>query len=178
MRKGGGKSKGSSYERGICVKLSLWVSGGKDSDLYWRAAMSGGRATVAHRAGKNLKRQAGDITATAPEGFALTDHFFLECKHVRSLDIESFLFKNKGALAGFWKVAIQEAAKFSKSALIIARQNRFPDLVISEPGTLSAYAGTVDETVVTLRGHKGVYAEVRLLADVLASPFIPTEELK
>jgi len=47
MRKGGGKAKGASFERDICRRLSLWVSAGKQEDVFWRSAMSGGRSTVA-----------------------------------------------------------------------------------------------------------------------------------
>jgi hypothetical protein len=47
MRKGGGKQKGSQFERDVCRELSLWVSHGKQEDVYWRSAMSGGRSTVA-----------------------------------------------------------------------------------------------------------------------------------
>src|ERR1700686_1673675 len=117
MRSGGGKGKGSSFERKVCKALSLWVSAGKHVDLFWRSAMSGGRATVAHRrqivqseaAGTTWPsappvRQAGDITAVAPEGHKLTDLFLVECKHYRDLDFDLFIFK-KGRLYQFWKTA-------------------------------------------------------------------------
>jgi hypothetical protein len=130
MKVGGGKAKGSAYERLICKRLSLWVSGGKREDVFWRSAMSGGRATVK---GKTV-RQAGDITAVAPEGHPLTDVFYIECKHVKKLDLESFLFKNKGLLAGFWKDAVKQADRHDKEAVIIARQNGWPDLVLCEGG--------------------------------------------
>ena len=46
MRKGGGKEKGSSFERLVCKRMSMWLSKGERDDLFWRSAMSGGRATV------------------------------------------------------------------------------------------------------------------------------------
>jgi hypothetical protein len=77
MSNGRSKAKGSSFERDICKRLSLWVSDGEEQDCFWRSAMSGGRSTVANRRGVKLNRQAGDITSTSPEGHALTDKFFI-----------------------------------------------------------------------------------------------------
>ena len=54
MRKGGGKAKGSSFERLICKELSLWITGGEHQDVFWRSAMSGGRSTVAMKKGDKL----------------------------------------------------------------------------------------------------------------------------
>lgn len=126
-----GKKKGSAFERDVCRKLSLWVSRGKKSDLFWRSAMSGGRATVARHKGESV-RQAGDITAVAPEGHVLTDRYYVECKFYRDLDILSFLFHNKGKLAGFWKDTVRESDRHNcREPMLIAKQNNFPTLLIS-----------------------------------------------
>lgn len=50
-------AKGSSFEREFCKKLSLWVSDGKDPDIFWRTAGSGSMATR-----KQLQVQIGDVT--------------------------------------------------------------------------------------------------------------------
>jgi len=136
MRRGGGKGKGSAYEREVCKRLSLWVSGGKSTDLFWRSAMSGGRATVAHRKGQKV-RQSGDITAVAPEGHALTDFYFLECKFYKDLDLAAFFLTGKGRLAKFWTTAVREAKKHKKKPILIARQNRMPDLFLAQPLTIA-----------------------------------------
>lgn len=130
MLPGGGKAKGSAFERHICDRLSLWVSHSQSHDLFWRSAMSGGRATVGARKGVDLRRQAGDICAVAPEGHSLTDRFYIECKHVNSLDIESFIVKRRGKLAAFWEVAKREAKRHGRLPMIIARQNRLPTLML------------------------------------------------
>jgi hypothetical protein len=130
MRAGGSKAKGSNYERLICNRLSQWVSGGVSSDLFWRSAMSGGRATVSAKRGELLRRQAGDITATAPEGHSLTDRFFIECKNYRELEVDRFLLFGKGVLAEFWEAAVVDAHRHDRSAILIARQDRWPSLVI------------------------------------------------
>lgn len=161
-RKGGhGKRKGSAFERWCCKQLSLWVSNGKRHDIFWRSAMSGGRATVALKTGNLLRRQAGDISAVAPEGHVLTGKFFIECKHVRSLDLEGFFLKGTGRLAKFWKTACTEAEKHGLIPLIIARQNFTPDIVLTDWGVFN--------TNFVIRVHRPHLAScaVHLLADVL-----------
>ena len=130
-----GKAKGSQYERDICKLLSLWVSAGEKTDLYWRSAMSGGRATVAASKGV-LVRQAGDITAVSPEGHSLTDRCYLELKHYKSLDLEGFFLRGKGTLAGFWRETVKQAKRYERQPLLIARQNRTADLILGRPGAL------------------------------------------
>ena len=127
MSNGRSKAKGSSFERDICKRLSLWVSGGEEQDCFWRSAMSGGRSTVAGRRGVKLNRQAGDITSTSPEGHALTDKFYIECKHVKKLDIHG-LITGKGALWSFWCEAWGQARSYEKAPFLIAKQNHFTTL--------------------------------------------------
>lgn len=124
------KAKGTGYERVICKRLSLWVSEGANEDLYWRSAMSGGRATVAGKRGKSLARQAGDITATAPEGHSLTDFFYIECKAYRNLGLDRFQWLGQGTLAKFWKDTKKQAALHRRHPMMIVKQNGFPSLVI------------------------------------------------
>jgi len=131
MRPGGGKAKGASFEREVCVALSLWVSDGASEDLFWRSAMSGGRSTRGAKAGKDLRRQAGDISAVSAEGCSLTDRFYIECKHVKDLGIASFFLKRTGPLAKFWHVAMTEAILHRKQPMLIARQNLMPAFVLT-----------------------------------------------
>lgn len=122
------KGKGSAFEREVCRKLSLWITGDKRKDLFWRSAMSGGRATVAHRKGGQV-RQSGDITAVAPEGHIL-DPCYIECKFYRDLDITSFFLTGKGKLATFWRKTKKEAFKHEKAPWLIAKQNHKPAVLI------------------------------------------------
>jgi hypothetical protein len=129
MRKGGSKVKGGGYERAICKKLSLWITRGKRADVFWRTALSGGRATVAHMKGVDV-RQAGDICSVAPEGHALCDLWYIECKHIKNLRIGSFFTTGKGELASFWRTTEKKAIEHGRWPVLIARQNHFPDLII------------------------------------------------
>lgn len=122
-----GKAKGGAFERDTCKKLSRWVSGGTHEDLFWRSAMSGGRATVAGRKGLALRRQAGDITAVSPEGHALTDNFYVECKHLRDIGFKG-LVTGKGPLINIWNKTIVEARNYNKEPFLIIRQNNWPTL--------------------------------------------------
>jgi hypothetical protein len=120
------KQKGSTFERVICRELSLMITGGKRKDVFWRSAMSGGRATV-H--GTDV-RQSGDICAVAPEGHVLTDEYFIECKHYRDLQIARFVIEGKGILRRFWDVAKREAKRHDKTPVLICKQNNLPVFVV------------------------------------------------
>lgn len=119
-----GKQKGAGFEREICVALSKWITNGEKIDCLWRSAMSGGRATIK----RGEVRQAGDITAVSPEGHALTDRFFIECKSYKNLSLDA-LIKEKGTLVDFWNVATREAKSHNKLPLLIFKQNRWPVIV-------------------------------------------------
>lgn len=124
------KQKGGGYEREICVALSKWITNGQKIDCLWRSAMSGGRATVK----RGQVRQAGDICAVAPEGHALTDSFYIECKSYKDLSLDC-LVKGKGTLIDFWNTAVTEAVYYKKLPMLIYKQNRAPSVVcLSERG--------------------------------------------
>ena len=128
MRAGGGKQKGAQFERDACHHLSLWVSKGAQEDVFWRSAMSGGRSTVAHKRGKRLATQAGDITCIHPIGQPFADLFLLECKFYSSLNIEGLL-TYKGHLCQFWQEVGEQGARYNKHPFLIAKQNRYPTIV-------------------------------------------------
>lgn len=154
-----GKQKGSAFEREVCKKLSLWVTGGKQKDVFWRSAMSGGRATR----DKDV-RQAGDITAVAPEGHILTDNVYIECKHYKDLNLASFLLEGRGVLAQFWRKTCTEAVIRGKIPCIIAKQNAKPTLFITRP----EYLFGAPQCVVVIDQEQ---VEVWKFADVLEIPF-------
>lgn len=130
MRPGGGKQKGNAFERQVCKDLSLWISNGKRDDLLWRSAISGGRATVRMKKGKNTAHQAGDICSVHPDGHKLTDKFFIECKAYRDLKAAALLFAGEGTIAKFWKICKEQAAQHGKLPMLILRQNQQPVVVV------------------------------------------------
>lgn len=136
MKAGGGKRKGAAFEREVCRLLSLWVSGNKHADLFWRSAMSGGRATVANRNGTIKVRQAGDITAVAVEGHPFTDMFIAECKHLKSCSIEQAMLSNDGPLVKIWRKLCSDSYKQIKLPLLILKRNNRPTLLLMTFGAV------------------------------------------
>lgn len=128
MRKGGGKQKGASWERELCVLLSRWVSNNKQDDVFWRAAMSGGRATVAFKRGGQLNAQAGDISCVHPMGHKFASLFYVEAKHYADLNYVGLL-TGKGHLIEFWDETRKQAKQYGKRPLLIAKQNRILPMV-------------------------------------------------
>lgn len=132
-----GSHKGSKFEREVCRDLSLWFSGGEDPDIFWRSQASGARATK--RGDKTLSHAAGDISASKPIGNYLTRAFFIECKHYKDLQLANFLCGRGSKLNSFWQVACDQASCYNLRPLLIARQNRFPTLIVMHPGTWSDF---------------------------------------
>lgn len=73
-------AKGGSFEREIAKKLSLWWSGGKSDDVFWRTSNSGGRATTRRKKGQKSYAGHGDLSYTHPDGKPFIDYFALELK--------------------------------------------------------------------------------------------------
>ena len=131
MKSGGGKAKGASFERAVCKRLSLWLSDGQRSDLLWRSAMSGGRATVQANSGKINLTQSGDVSAVGRDAYEFCERTFIEIKHYRDLSIARGFVCLTGTLVNFWEVAQREAFRYGKVPLLIARQNLYPTLAIT-----------------------------------------------
>lgn len=145
MRTGGGKQKGASFERAVCKHLSLWISKGKRDDIYWRSAMSGGRATLA----KGTRgTQAGDISSIDSMGELLTNAFLIECKHYASLDLLPFVLNlRRGKLYKFWKHAFNDASAHGKYPMLIAKQNLMKPLVVTNSFAPSSMQHKIPELI-------------------------------
>lgn len=128
MKAGGGKAKGSQFEREVCVTLSKWLSNGAKEDVLWRSAMSGGRATVAAKRGKRLSSQVGDISCIHPIGNRFISEFAIECKYYADLDFKG-LITGKGKLLEFWEEISKQADTHGKCPFLVARQNRIKPVV-------------------------------------------------
>jgi hypothetical protein len=131
MRPGGGKTKGASFEREVCKQLSLWISQGKQEDVFWRSSMSGGRSTVAAAKGKRLATQAGDISCIHPAGQPFANRFLIECKFYADLGFQGLL-TGTGHLVDFWLTTRREANRCGKLPLLIAKQNHILPLACLE----------------------------------------------
>lgn len=156
---GRGKQKGAQFEREVCKMLSLAMSDGTRDDLYWRSAMSGGRATI----GFGRKNQLGDISAIGSEGCALTDQFVIECKRYHDIGLTRFLISGSGSLSKFWGGLCILADKNNRHPLLVFQEDRGPllGLVTAEEelyaligDCYSKYVRHCGETPYTLIGFR------------------------
>ena len=115
-------------------RLSLWISKGARDDLFWRSAISGGRATLQLKKGVVSLSQSGDVTAIALEGYPLCAQCLFEMKNYKNLNIVEGLIKGTGLLAAFWRKAVADAGIYGKQPVLIARQNHLPTLAIVPAG--------------------------------------------
>jgi len=136
-------AKGSSFERLICDRLSLWWTGDADASVFWRSSNSGGRATVRSRKGKRTDHHHGDIASTDPSSAPFTELLVAECKKgYNRLTIADMLdkpkpvkgkmvkvFPKKGKAPAsyqewFRKVRVSQRATGAFSWLLIHRRDR------------------------------------------------------
>lgn len=150
MRSGGSKSKGSRFERSVCRDLSLWVSGGQREDVFWRSAMSGGRATVGLKTGTVLASQAGDVSLVAAAGEALLNHIVVECKFYQDLDVLSGITNDTGKLHRFWHELVRHSVSFGRRPMLIARQNGMPTVCLLQSSTSFLLFGLTPDHVSAL----------------------------
>lgn len=80
MRKGGGKNKGSAFEREVAKRLSLWWTDDEREDVFARSISSGAFATTRAKSSKGTFGQYGDLQAIDPIGQPLIDLCVIEIK--------------------------------------------------------------------------------------------------
>lgn len=142
------KAKGGAFERKICKQLSLWVSKGKQDDLFWRSAMSGGRATLGIQKGIVRKGQMGDVSAISKLGQVLIREFVIELKHVKNMNVESgILYGTKAGLRTYWAKLLEECNAAYKYPMLIGRSNNRPVLLITDLSTGSKLQNSFDAKI-------------------------------
>ena len=131
MKQGGGKRKGGAFERDVCKKLSLFVTEGKNENIFWRSAMSGGRATLQTKKGTINKSQCGDITAISEEGFPYIERYFFECKTYKTLSLNNLIYNKNttDSLLDFWNKNFDKANELGKELILIAKENGKPSII-------------------------------------------------
>ena len=124
--------KGANFERFVCRRLSLWISHGARDDLFWRSAMSGGRATLGLKQGRTRVAQTGDVTAIDPLGARFTNLFIVECKHIRDLRFDLLVSRRGGPVVPIWNKLINDCRAFKRSPFLVLQQNRTPILIATD----------------------------------------------
>lgn len=132
MKSGQGGKKGAGMEREVCRKLSMWVTNGDRDDVFWRSAMSGGRAAIGLKSGKLREAQVGDVSAVHGRGIAFLKAFLVEIKFYKNLRVESLIYglPKTGSLIQFWAQLVKDSSTYCKYPMLIAKQNMKPTLLI------------------------------------------------
>lgn len=128
MKKGGGKNKGSEFEREVGRILSRWISDGKKDDLFTRTVTSGGKFTTALKKGKS-SGEAGDLMGANPMAYEFSSRILVECKHWNRLDFSDFLL-GYGELYKALLHTQTQACIVKKQWMLIVRQNWCPIIVM------------------------------------------------
>jgi len=132
------KNKGSSFERYISKKLSLWLTNQERDDCFWRTSNSGGRFTERNKKNKITENQEGDIGSTSTKTSFFTNIFHIECKSYKDINLWSLITK-QGNLYHWCCKYLEEAHKNTKHLLLIVKQNNKPELIIIENNFLNVF---------------------------------------
>ena len=149
MKRGGGKSKGSQFERDICILLSKWWTGGERDDIFWRSTISGGRATQRAKSGKKTNGQYGDVQATDPLGKPLIDLLSVEIKRgYRDASIADLLDlggKKKTIWHDWIRQALHEMDLAGAWAYLLIVKRDFRETIVLMPKEVWRKVGDLDE---------------------------------
>lgn len=140
--------KGPQFERDICRSLSLWWTGNRRDDVFWRTHGSGARATARHKVGKRTRGQYGDICATDPIGTKLVDLFTFSLKRGYSKHTLQDLVDAAEGVVNHWENWIREAIDVhlqagSLSWIIIAKRDRREPIIVVPHEIMRAYLGGI-----------------------------------
>lgn len=153
-----GKNKGNTHERLVASQLSLWWSEGKQDDIFFRSASSGGRATQRAKKGQTTANAAGDLAAMTREGQDLLDFLTIEIKRgYNTISVADLYEKTSG---GFWDFIAQakKAASIAGSPYwcVIHKRDR-RDAVIVLPaaalGLATDFGETADEDSLLIHNY-------------------------
>ena len=139
-----GNQKGSAFERLICKELSMWWSGGKRDDIFWRTAGSGARATQRRKSGRDTYGQHGDVQAIDPIGELLTDLFSIELKRgynkINLLELVTKPEKKTGFVEFVNQAERQKEESGTPYWMIIFKRDREMPLVIFDPRVMQNHS--------------------------------------
>lgn len=131
--------KGGDFERSFCRELTAWWTDGEFADvLFWRTAMSGGRATTRKKKGqKTNQAHCGDIAAIDAQGKPLTELVTFELKRgYRGCNLHDLLDRtNKSATPVLYEW-IDQARTAARSAgspfwAIVHRRDRRAAMILT-----------------------------------------------
>jgi len=122
MKLGYGKTKGNRFENLFGRKLSLWLTGGKDSTQLISTRLSGGWKDARWR-------QAGDLAPNGPAGERFRKLFMVECKHHKKDLLWTMFGTAKESIPEWWHKLWKEAVQLNLIPMLVCRQNNRPILI-------------------------------------------------
>lgn len=142
MRAGGGKHKGSAFERKIARTLSLWWTKGERDDIFARTMSSGSWGTGRAKLGRRTANQYGDLQAIDPIGQPLIDICCFELKigygHWSFLDMLDRPAKTNTTIQEFLSQAMKSGELARRHPVVIAKRDRRVPIIIM-PKKLSVF---------------------------------------
>lgn len=125
MRPGGSNRKGGGFEREVCRKLTLWITGKPKPEILWRSATSGAKATQDAKQG--LRSGMGsDLVSVDPRSAWLTNAYSIEIKFRASFGSLRSLVTGKGGLCDWWMQVCADSVRDGRKPFLIFKQNRSP----------------------------------------------------
>lgn len=132
LKPGGGKTKGSGWERTCCEILSLWLSKGERKDLICRTVGSGGQFTSSAQRG-TIKGLAGDLRAQdGIEAFKFFERTVTECKFWADLELVKFLLQSGELYEAMQKVKKEAEQTEKPNWWLLAKQNNRQPLLFTQ----------------------------------------------
>jgi len=126
------KEKGSSFERFVARKISLFLSNNERDDIAWRTQSSGATFTRRTKLGKEAANQAGDISYKHELAFRFFTKFEVEAKAYKNINLWSILDQNGEGLYEFLKQVIRDSIASKKHPMLIVKQNNKDILALFE----------------------------------------------
>lgn len=126
MKSGGGKAKGSGYEREICRFLTKWVSGVETPYVFYRSPSSGAVSTITRS--DNI---SGDIISVKNEGDFLLNLFSIEVKtgYPQADFFQHFKDTKRDIIKDFWIQCQTDAKKSNKYGMLIFKKKGLKPIV-------------------------------------------------
>jgi len=136
MKPGAGSRKGSTYERKIARDLSLWWSGGKEKNLFWRTHASGSFGTNA-----KIKSEVGDLMAIEEGGQDFMKVFNVECRHGKIIRTKDLVYdgQDKKGMKQFIIEGRTNAKVSDRLSLWIFREQNMPIMAMMSETDLARF---------------------------------------
>lgn len=127
MRPGGGKCKGSAFERDVAKKLSLWITTGCSDKELWRTHSSGGVGTVS-----KISQECGDIMGIGDIGRSFCSRYNIECRIGKVIKFSDLIYRNeKSSMYKFIFEGRENAKRSNRIPIWIFKEHCSRDIVVA-----------------------------------------------